>query len=165
MRSLGLSNYRPADYQELISFGPLAVAPVVNQIECNPFMYRRDCLDFFASQGIATVAYKPFLRGPGVEHPVVVAVAARHAGATAGAVLLKWLLAKGIAVLPKSTHPGRMAANLRCADEGQWALSGHDEAALDGVYDTAAGTATFDAHFAKRAVQDPEKTTIAMGYA
>lgn len=162
---MGLSNYRPADYEQLVSFGPLAVAPVVNQIECNPFMYRKDCLAYFASRGVATVAYKPFLRGPGAEHPVVVAVAARHTGASAGAVLLKWLLGKGVVVLPKSTNPGRMAANLQCATEGAWALSADDEAALDGLYDAPAGLATFDAHFTKRAVQDPEKTTIAMGYA
>ena len=140
------------------------VPPVANQIEVNPFLYRRDCIEYFATRGILTVAYKPFLRGPGVNHPGVSAVAARHEGASAGAVLLKWLLGKGIVVLPKSANRGRMAENLRAADEGMWALSAEDESELGSLYDADSGLATFEAHFSKRAVQDPEGPTISMGY-
>jgi len=136
----------------------------VNQIEVNPFLYRRDCIDYFADRDIITVAYKPFLRGAAASHPAVAAVAARYEGVSAGSVLLKWLIGKGIAVLPKSTNPGRMAENLRCADECSWSLTSEDELELDSLYDSSAGLAAFEAHFLKRAVQDPEGPTLCLGY-
>jgi len=164
IRSLGL-NYRPVDYDQLLELGgPLEVAPVVNQIEVNPFLYRRDCIDFFANYGIITVAYKPFLRGAAASHPAVVAIAARYEGVSAGGVLLKWLIGKGIIVLPKSTNPNRMAENLRSADEGCLTLTTEDESELDSLYDATSGLAAFEAHFAKRAVQDSEGPTLRLGY-
>ena len=165
VRAIGLSNYRIEDYEALLAAGPLRVEPAVNQIEANPFLFRRATVEYFAGRGVAMVAYKPFLRGGAFGDPTVSAVASRY-GVSAGEVLLRWSLNHGFTVLPKSTNPGRMAANLACfPTKGGWDLSDEDMDALDALTVEPASGATFEQHFSKRAVADPAAPTVALGYA
>jgi methylglyoxal/glyoxal reductase len=130
-RSIGLSNFTVEDYAELAR--TMTVAPVCNQIEVNPLLYRKDTIEFFQKKGIAVVAYKPLRAAACVTHPTVVDIAARSGGKlTAGQVCLRWGLQKGLSVVPKSSNPGRMAENLNVLAEDQ-ALSDADMAALDGL--------------------------------
>merc|ERR1711920_629208 len=133
-----------------------------NQIEVNPFLYRKDTIDYFQTRQIPIVAFKPLLRGKGVEDPVVISIAKKYS-TTPGDVLLRWGAQKGIAVLPKSTNPERMEANLCCFDSNI-TLTAEDMAALDGLTDPVKSVATFNAHFAERAKVDPASPTIAIGY-
>ena len=95
VRAIGLSNYRIQDYEELFmansssSSSSTRVPPAANQIEVNPFLYRRDTIDFFRGKGIPVIAYKPLLRGKGVENPLVASLADKYA-TTPGDVLLRW---------------------------------------------------------------------------
>ena len=169
VKAIGLSNYRVADYEELFASSSSSsslssrIQPAVNQIEVNPFLFRKDAIDFFRAKGILIVAYKPLLRGKGVEDARVGSLAAKL-GTTPGDVLLRWGAQRGLVLLPKSTNPERMAANLRCWD-GAVALDSEDMAALDALTDPVESAKTFEAHFAKRAVVDPSNTTVNLGYA
>lgn len=158
IRTIGLSNYRVKDYQELMEAG-VTVRPAVNQIEVNPFMFRRDVIDYFASEGIPTVAYKPLHRGDGLDHSVVAALAAKY-GKTPGQVLLRWGAQHGFALLPKSVNPERMEQNLQCFSD-DFSLSSQDMGILDALT-TPGSAATFEAHFMKRAVQDRSGPTLPM---
>ena len=51
VRSIGVSNYTPEDYAELMA-GGATVVPAVNQIEINPFLHRKDAVEFFKGKGI-----------------------------------------------------------------------------------------------------------------
>ena len=50
VRSLGVSNYAVEDFQELMASA--TVTPAINQIEINPFLYRKNTIGFFESQGV-----------------------------------------------------------------------------------------------------------------
>ena len=45
IKNIGVSNYAVEDYQELMDNG-VKVKPAVNQIEINPFLYRKNTIDF-----------------------------------------------------------------------------------------------------------------------
>ncbi|KAJ1461726.1 NADP-dependent oxidoreductase domain-containing protein [Pelagophyceae sp. CCMP2097] len=156
VRAIGLSNYRIEDYDELVSAG-LKVAPVANQIECNPWLFRTETIEFFKAKDIATVAYKPLLRGGGLDDATVVGLSGKH-GVSPAQVLVKWGLNHGLAVLPKSSNAGRMAQNL---DVWSFDLGSEDMAQLDALQ-PAGSDETFRAHFAKRAVVDADQPTVAV---
>lgn len=149
---IGLSNYTPEDYEELMASGVVTLAPVVNQIEASPFLYRRETFEFFRARGVVVQAFKPLQRGAALEHPVVGAIAAR-VGRSPAAVLVRWGVQKELSVLVKSSNPERLAANLREADAG-WGLSSEDMAQLDALT-TEQGLATAHEHYLKRRAGTP----------
>lgn len=50
-----------------------------------------------------------------LEHDAIKAIAAKH-GATPGQVLLKWGVARGTSIIPKSSKPARIEENLACVE-------------------------------------------------
>jgi len=49
IRGIGLSNYAVEDYLELKEAG-MEIKPCVNQIEINPFLYRKNTIEFFKTE-------------------------------------------------------------------------------------------------------------------
>jgi 2,5-diketo-D-gluconate reductase A len=138
-RSIGVSNF---DVGELAELGGVAsIAPAVNQVQFNPFSYRRALLEECRRQGIVLEAYSPLGTGRHLDDPTVTAVAGR-VGHSPAQVLLRWCLQRQIPVIPKSTHRERIAENARLFD---FALSDADMAALDAL-DQTGGTAAAQEH-------------------
>jgi diketogulonate reductase-like aldo/keto reductase len=126
-RAIGVSNFMPHHLEELLA--DCKEVPSVNQVELSPFLQQRELRARCAAHGIAVEAYSPLTKGARLAHPVVVGVAGAL-GATPAQVLLRWGLEKGLVVLPKSTHPGRLAENLAASE---FALTPEAMAALDGL--------------------------------
>ena len=107
--------------------------PAVNQIEVHPRLYatQRPLLEYCAQHGIAVQAYASLGSGGLLEEDEVGKLAARH-GCDAAAVLLQWAVGRGLGVIPRSTDPGRIAANRR-AVEGESRLTEPELEALDGL--------------------------------
>ena len=107
--------------------------PAVNQIEVHPRLYatQRPLLEYCAKHGIAVQAYASLGSGGLLEEEAVGKLAARH-GCDAAAVLLQWAVCRGLGVIPRSTDPGRIAANRRAA-EGESTLTEAELEALDGL--------------------------------
>src|SRR5262249_40079059 len=61
-------------------------------------------------RGVAVEGYSP-LKGTNLSDPVLVDIAKAH-DVTPAQVVLRWHLEHGITVIPKSSHPERIAANL-----------------------------------------------------
>lgn len=57
VRNIGVSNYAVEDYKELIE-GGVTDRPVVNQIEINPFLYRKNTIDYFRGEGVVLQSYR-----------------------------------------------------------------------------------------------------------
>lgn len=171
VKAIGLSNYRIEDYEELMNLQNSSnnddthkrIPPAVNQIEVNPFLYREDTIDYFKAKNIQVIAYKPLLRGKGIDHPIVVKIA-NKLGTTPADVLLKWGVRKGLALLPKSSNAERMRANLLSCCSSSAQLEDEDVKSLDALTDPIESKAAFEGHFAKRAVVDPSRPTIDAGY-
>lgn len=126
--ALGISNYSPDDYEELMAAS--TVLPQLNTFENNPMLYRKDWLDFFNSKGIPTMAYKPLQRGGAVLSCNPVVAAALRLGKTPAQVCLRWNLQKGNIVTVKSNSPERIKENVSIFD---FELPDEDMAALDAL--------------------------------
>ena len=96
------------------------VAPHANQIECHTRCAQRELVDFCVSKAIQPVAYSP-IKGSDLSAPLLAEIGAKHGGRSPAAVALRWLLQRGIVVLPQSGKPERIAKNRLEADG--WALS------------------------------------------
>uniref|UniRef100_A0A7S0M9P1 NADP-dependent oxidoreductase domain-containing protein n=1 Tax=Cryptomonas curvata TaxID=233186 RepID=A0A7S0M9P1_9CRYP len=127
VRSIGVSNYTIEDYQALAAV--MRIKPVINQIEINPFLYRRNTIEFFQKEGVVLQSYRALRQGKAMDHPLIVAIAAKHAR-TPAQVLGRWCVQKGIVVVAKSARLERMRENMGIFD---FALSPEDEAALDAL--------------------------------
>ncbi len=126
-RAVGVSNYTVHHLDQLL--GECRVPPSVNQVELHPFLYQRDLLDYCRSHAIQVEAYSPLVKAQRMDHPVLVAIAARHAK-TPAQVLVRWSLERGLVVLPKSVHPERISENAKVFD---FALAPEDLRALDAL--------------------------------
>ena len=151
VKRVGLSNYTPEDYEELAASGAMVGAPpCVNQIEVSPFLYRKDCVDFFQGKGLVVQAFKPLQRGAALADPTVAAVAAKH-GTSAAQVLVKWGCAKRLNVCVKSSNAERIRANI---DVDGFDLDAEDVAKLDALT-TPAAIEAWRAHYEKRRAGTP----------
>jgi 2,5-diketo-D-gluconate reductase A len=133
-RSIGVSNFDVAELDQVI--GVASVAPVVDQVQFNPFVYRRALLEGCEQRGVALEAYSPLGTGRHISDEAVKAVADR-VGRTSAQVLLRWCVQRGVPVIPKSTHRERIEENAQIFD---FTLSDQDLAELDAL-DQTGGTA------------------------
>jgi len=133
IRSLGLSNYAVEDFQELMAAGA-TVTPAINQIEINPFLYRKDTIAFFESQGVKMQSYRTLRDGKAFEDPTILAIAQKH-GRSAAQVLGRWCIQHGFIAIPKSVKPERMAENLAILE---FELDADEMGALDSLTTNAA---------------------------
>jgi len=114
IKSIGVSNYTVEDYQQLIAAG-VKHKPVVNQIEINPFLYRKNTIQFFKAEGVVMHGYRALRTGKEMQNPTVLAVAGKH-GKTVAQVLGRWCVQQEIVYIPKSENKGRMVENAAVFD-------------------------------------------------
>jgi 2,5-diketo-D-gluconate reductase A len=134
-RSIGVSNFDVGELEQVIADG--SVAPVVDQVQFSPFVYRRALLEACEQRGVALEAYSPLGTGRHISDATVKRVADR-VGRTPAQVLLRWCLQRGVPVIPKSTHRERIEENAQIFD---FMLSDQDVAELDAL-DRTGGTAS-----------------------
>ena len=119
VRNIGTSNFTCRQLAALCAGA--RIPPAVNQVEFHPLLQQRAQRAFCAAHGIALMGYRPLgnnsspRRGAATPDvlrlPAVCAVAARH-GATPAQTVLAWAVRAGVAVVPKSVHPARIAENM-----------------------------------------------------
>ena len=110
IRAIGVTSFWNERLADLITCNE--VCPAVNQIETNVWHQQWAASAFMEEHGILHEAWAPFAEGkdPVFTQPVLQQIAAKH-GRTTGQVMLRWLLQRGIAVVPKTVHKERMAEN------------------------------------------------------
>ncbi len=106
--TIGVSNFQQRHLEELLEVA--SIVPAVDQIEFSPFTYQRDLLDFCASQGIQLEAYSPLTKGQKLTDMRLADIAAQY-NKTPAQVLIRWVLQKGVAVIPKSVNKERIIEN------------------------------------------------------
>ncbi len=129
-RSIGVSNFDVGELEQVTAAA--STAPVVDQVQFNPFVYRRALLEACQERGIALEAYSPLGTGRHLGDATVGRVAQR-VGRTPSQVLLRWCIQRDIVVIPKSTHRERIEENSQIFD---FVLSDEDMAELDGLDET-----------------------------
>ena len=115
IRSIGVSNFYADQLKDLELTAP--VKPAVNQIEVNPWYQQDQEVKFAQGEGVQVEAWAPFAEGKHglFTNQLIGQIAAKH-GKSNGQVILRWLLQRGITVIPKSVHQERMAENIAVFD-------------------------------------------------
>ena len=132
-RSIGVSNFDVGELGEVSA--EANVPPSVNQVQFNPFVYRRALLEECEKRDAVLEAYSPLGTGRHLSDQAVSRIAERL-GRTPAQVLLRWCVQRGLPVIPKSTHRERIEENCQIFD---FTLSEGDMAELDGL-DQTGGT-------------------------
>jgi len=96
------------------------ITPAVNQIETHPFNQQIATQVFLQENGVQIEAWAPFAEGKHdiFKNELLRSIGAKH-GKTIGQVILRWLVQRGVVVIPKSVRKERMAENFAVA----WALN------------------------------------------
>ena len=110
IRNIGVSNYAVEDYKELIDAG-IKSKPAVNQIEINPFLYRKNTIAYFESEGVVMQSYRSLRDGKAMDHPTLAKIAARYEKKTPAQILGRWCVQHGFVYTPKSVKVERMEEN------------------------------------------------------
>lgn len=115
IRAIGVSNFYADQLKNLELTVP--INPVLNQIEVNPWYQQNQEVKFNQSEDVQVEAWAPFAEGKHniFENETIMTIADKY-GKSTGQVILRWLLQRGITVIPKSVHPQRMAENINVFD-------------------------------------------------
>ena len=111
--SIGVANFYEEVLEDLIE--KTGITPVLNQVELHPGFTQPELREFHHKHGIVTEAWSPLARGVVLNNPEIEKIAATHQ-ATEGQVVLAYLMAKGISVIPKSARSERLKENLAAAE-------------------------------------------------
>jgi 2,5-diketo-D-gluconate reductase B len=112
-RHIGVSNFTVALVEEAVK---LADEPLVcNQIEVHPFIDQSKVIAACHRHGMAVVAYSPIARGGVQRDKVLTRIAAAH-GKTAAQISLRFLVQRGIVVIPRTSRVERLKENLAIFD-------------------------------------------------
>ena len=108
-RHVGVSNFPVALVERAVA---AATEPLVaNQCEYHPRLDQSKVIAACRRHGLALISYCPIGKGALLETPAVTDIAARH-GRTPAQVVLRWHVQQGVAAIPKSGNPTRIAENL-----------------------------------------------------
>lgn len=115
IRALGVDNFRQDRLADFIEFNK--IKPQVNLLETHPFYQRQAETDFLKSENILQIAWSPFAAGQfGIFTDQTLIKIAKNHGKSVGQVVLRWLMQRGIAAIPKTSHISRMKENLDIFD-------------------------------------------------
>ena len=126
IRSIGVSNFYADRIVDLCENS--GVIPAVNQLECHPFYQREALKRVLDGYGITFESWASFAEGKNdiFKNAVLSGIGEKY-GKSAAQVILRWLIQRGIAVIPKSVKIERMRQNFDIFD---FALAPDDMAAI-----------------------------------
>ncbi|MBO1139643.1 aldo/keto reductase [Enterococcus avium] len=115
IKSLGVSNFWPDQLKNLELMSN--VKPAINQIEINPWYQRDSEVKWYQQNDILLEAWAPFAEGKGeiFSNPLIAEIGQKH-HKSVGQIVLRWLIQRGIIVIPKSVHSERQKENLAIFD-------------------------------------------------
>ncbi|KAF4513905.1 UNVERIFIED_CONTAM: hypothetical protein B566_EDAN018008, partial [Ephemera danica] len=123
VRSIGVSNFNSQQIDRILAIAQ--VKPVVNQVECHPYLPQKKLMAFCKERDICFTAYAPLGSADRPwakpEEPVLLedkklkAMAARL-GRTTAQIVLRFQVQRGNVVLPKSVHKDRIESNSKIFD-------------------------------------------------
>lgn len=114
VKAIGVCNFNIDHLERLMD--ECDVKPVLNQVECHPYLQQKELKDFCKKHDIYIESYSPLMNGRDVlNDDVLTDIAAQH-NKTAAQVVLRWHLQTDAIVIPKSVTPSRIEENLDVFD-------------------------------------------------
>lgn len=149
-KAIGVSNFYPDRFIDLSTF--VNVQPAVNQVETHVFQQQKAAHEIMRKYGTQIMSWGPFAEGKNdyFQNPTLKEIGEKH-GKTVAQTALRFLIQKGVVVIPKSTRKERMVENFNVFD---FILSDEDMAGIEKL-DT--GESCFFSHY------DPETVEFLAG--
>jgi 2,5-diketo-D-gluconate reductase A len=115
VRAIGVSNFYSDRLVDLIDHND--VTPAVNQIETHPYFQRADYQTLMRERGVQIESWGPFAEGRNglFTDPTLSKIGVAR-GKSVAQIVLRWLIQRGVVVIPKSIRPERMAENIDVFD-------------------------------------------------
>lgn len=115
VRAIGVSNFYPDHFIDLAE--NMDVVPAVNQVETHVFCQQQEAQAIMQEYGTQIMSWGPFAEGRNnlFSNPVLKEIAERY-DKTIAQVALRWLLQRGVVIIPKTTHIERMKENFDIFD-------------------------------------------------
>lgn len=151
LRAIGVSNFYLDHLIDIAS--NVEIPPMVNQVETHVFDQQIVAQKYMEEYGCHIMAWGPLAEGRNnfFTNPVLEEIGKKY-GKSVAQVALRWLLQRGVIIIPKSVHVERMEQNLDILD---FTLSDEDMAKIAKL-DTGKSL-FFDHH-------DPEVVKMFMGW-
>jgi len=146
LRAIGVSNFYPDRLIDLIKFNE--VVPAVNQVEVHPYHQQVKAHEIMKKYGVQIQAWAPFAEGRNnlFEDEVLKSVGDKY-NKTVAQVALRYLIQRGVVVIPKTVRKERMTENFNVFD---FELSKED---MDEIANLDRGESLFFSHYDPQTVE------------
>lgn len=132
VRAIGVSNFYPDRFIDIAEFSE--IKPMVNQVETHVFNQQRVPQEIMKKYGCHIMSWGPFAEGRNdfFTNPQLTAIGEKY-GKSVAQTALRFLIQRGVIVIPKSTHKERMVQNMdvfdfTLSDEDMNVIAGLDKA-------------------------------------
>lgn len=151
LRAIGVSNFYPDHFIDLAS--NMEIVPAVNQVETHVFDQQTEPQRIMEEFGTHIMSWAPLAEGRNgfFTNSLLSQIGAKY-GKTVAQVALRWLIQRGVIIIPKSTHIERIQQNFDIFD---FQLSPEDMASIATL--DAGKSLFFDHH-------EAETTRMFMGW-
>ena len=115
VRAIGVSNFYPDRFIDLQEH--VEIKPMVNQVETHVFNQQVEAQKYMEKYGCHIMSWGPFAEGLNdfFHNEVLTEIGKAH-GKTLAQTALRYLIQRGVIIIPKSTHKERMKENLDIFD-------------------------------------------------
>ncbi len=127
VRSIGVSNFLPHHIEEVASVA--RTMPMVDQVEFHPRLQQPEVIAYCREHDIVVEAWRPIMRGAVTGIDEIARIATAH-GKSPAQVSIRWILQKGMVVIPKSARPERIREDFDVFD---FELSEEEMAVMDSL--------------------------------
>ena len=126
-KAIGVCNFNIPQLEDLMEHAD--VLPALNQVEMHPHLNQNQLLHFANEHKIQLEAWRPIMMGEVLTIPELIAIGKAH-NKSAVQIALRWLIQRGISVIPKSVTPKRIKENFELFD---FELSKEDMDTIQGL--------------------------------
>jgi len=123
-KSIGVSNFNSIQLEKLLQTAK--IPPVLNQVESHPLLGNRKLIDYCKTKKIVVTAYSPMggspmvqgqtpVRGGLFDSELLKSLATKY-NKSVSQILIKFQVARGISVIPKSVTKSRIIENVNIFD-------------------------------------------------
>ncbi|WP_342434150.1 aldo/keto reductase [Neobacillus sp. FSL H8-0543] len=114
VKAIGVCNFEIEHLERILK--ECDIKPVVNQIECHPYLSQMELKDFCRKHDIFVEAWSPLEQGGEVLQDDVITKIAKSHSKSPAQVILRWHLQNNTIVIPKSVTPSRIEENINVFD-------------------------------------------------
>lgn len=114
VKAIGVCNFEIEHLERLLA--ECDVPPVLNQVECHPYLAQNELKEFCAKHNIYLEAWSPLEQGGEVLQDETIQKIADAHGKTPAQAVLRWHLQNDTIAIPKSVTPSRIEENFDVFD-------------------------------------------------